>query len=71
MFSICHSTTLALNFNKITSHPERIAKTKPFIDNYNWKDINFPATRKDWNRFELNNNVALNILYVPYNTKKN
>ena len=66
-----YATTLALNFNKITSHPERIAKTKPFIDNYNWKDINFPATRKDWNRFELNNNVALNILYVPYNTKKN
>ena len=66
-----YATTLALNFNKITSHPERIAKTKPFIDNYNWKNINFPATRKDSNRFELNNNVALNILYVPYNTKKN
>ena len=42
----------------------------PF-DNYNWNDINFPATRKDWNRLELNNkDVTLNILYVPFNTKK-
>ena len=27
--------------------------------------------KKDWNKFELNNkDVALNILYVPFNTKK-
>ena len=66
-----YAATLALNFNKINSHPERITKIKPFIDNYNWKDINFPSTRKDWNKFELNNNnVALNILHVPCNTKK-
>ena len=65
-------TTLALNFDKVTSHPERITKKiKSFINKYNWNDINFPATRKDWNRFEVNNkNVALNILYVPFNTKK-
>ena len=30
----------------------------------------FPSSRKDWNKFELNNNVALNILYVPHNNKK-
>ena len=66
-----YATTLALNFNKITSHPERIVKIKPSIDSYNWNDINFPTTRKDWNKLEHNNNnVALNILYVPYYTKK-
>ena len=44
---------------------------KPFINNYKWNNINFPATKKYWNKFELNNkNVALNILYVPFNTKK-
>ena len=44
---------------------------KPFIENYNWNDINFLANKKDWNRFEVNNkNVSLNILYVPFNTKK-
>ena len=43
----------------------------PFIDQYNWKEINFPSHRKDWKRFELNNKlIALNVLYVPCNTKK-
>ena len=66
-----YATTLALNFNKIDKHPQRISRIKPFIENYNWNDINFPATKKDWNKFEVNNkNVALNILYVPFNTKK-
>ena len=67
-----YATTLALNFNKINKDPQRLSKIKPFIEDYNWNDINFPANKKDWNRFEVNNkNVALNILYVSFNTKKN
>ena len=66
-----YAATLALNFNDIDRNPQRISKIKPFINNYNWNDINFPAAKKDWNTFEVNNkNVALNILYVPFNTKK-
>ena len=66
-----YATTLALNFNNIDKHHQRISKIKPFINDYNWNDINFPATKKDWNKSELNNkNVALNILYVPFNNKK-
>ena len=66
-----YATTLALNFNKIDKNPQRISRIKPFIENYNWNDINFPAAEKDWNRFEVDNkNVALNILYVPFKTKK-
>ena len=66
-----YATTLASNFNKTNKDPQRISKTKPVIENSNWNDINFPANKKDWNRFEVNNkNVALNILYVPFNTKK-
>ena len=34
------------------------------------EDIDFPSTSKDWKIFECNNEAALNILYVPYNTKK-
>ena len=30
----------------------------------------FPPTNKDWRKFELNNEIALNILYVPHNTRK-
>ena len=65
-----YAVTLALNLDKINDHPERISKTKPFIEQYNWKDIDFPSTSKDWKNFELNNEIALNILYVPHNTKK-
>ena len=65
-----YGTTLALNFDNINNHPEKISKIRPFIDQFNWKDIDFPATSKDWKRFELNNKVALNILFVPHNTKK-
>ena len=65
-----HAVTLALNLNNIDNHRERISKIKPFIDQYNWKEIDFPATSKDWRKLELNNEIALNILYVPHNTKK-
>ena len=65
-----YATTLALNFDNINNHPEKISKIRPFIDQYNWKDIDFPATSKGWKKFELNNKVALNILYIPHNTKK-
>ena len=65
-----YAVTLALNLDKINYHPERISKIKPFIEECNWKDIDFPSTSKDWKKFELNNEIALNILYVPHNTKK-
>ena len=60
-----------MNHNEINNHPERISNLKPFIDKYNWKDIEFPSSSKDWKKFEQNNKtIALNILYVPYNTKE-
>ena len=57
-----YAVTLALNLHKIRKNPQRISKIKPFIDQYNWKDIDFPATSKDWKKFELNNEIALNII---------
>ena len=66
-----YSVTLALNLDKINNNPERISKIKPFIEQYNWKEIDFPSTSTDWKKFELNNEIALDILYVPHNTKKN
>ena len=65
-----YAVTLALNLDNIDNHPERISKIKPFIDQYNWKDIDFPANSKDWRKLELKNEIALNILYVPHNTRK-
>ena len=65
-----YAATLALNLDKIKKDPRRISKIKPFIDQYNWKDIDFLSTSKDWRKFELNNKIAQNILYVPHNTRK-
>ena len=65
-----YTVTLALNLDKIKKDPQRVSKIKTFIEKYNWEDIDFPSTSKDWKIFECNNEVALNILYVPYNTKK-
>ena len=66
-----YAVTVALNRDKINKHPQRVSKIKPFIEQYNWKDIDFPSTSKDWKKFELNNeSIALNILHVPHNTGK-
>ena len=37
----------ALNYQIIETHPERISKLKPYINKYNWKEIDFPAGSKD------------------------
>ena len=64
-----YAITAALNYQNITNNCQRISKIKPFINNYNWKDIEFPSHSKDWRKCECNNKaIALNILYVPYNT---
>ena len=41
-----------INFNKIPDHPERISNLIPFIPNYNWGEINFPAGPKEYSDFE-------------------
>ena len=58
----------ALNYQKIKKDPQRISKIRPYISQYNWKDIDFPLHQKDWKKFEKNNKtIALNMLFVPYN----
>ena len=66
-----YSIIAALNYQNIGHHSERISKLKPFIDNYNWENIDFPAGHKDSSALEKNNNdIAINILYVPNKTKE-
>ena len=60
----------ALNYQNIEIRPERISKLKPYINKYNWEGIDFPAGPKEWIKFEKNNKtIALNVLYIPHNTK--
>ena len=66
-----YSITVALDHKNIGIDLQRILKIKPFITKYNWDGIEFPATQKDWKKFEQNNEkIALNILHVPYNTEQ-
>ena len=66
-YCFLYAITVALNHAEIGSHPERISKLVPFISKYNWNSTNFPSQRKDWERFEKDNeDIALNILSEPY-----
>ena len=43
---------------------------KLYINKYNWEGTDFPEGAKEWIKVERNNKtIALNVLYVQYNTK--
>ena len=66
-----YALNVALNYQNIKKDPHKISKIKLFIDQCNWKEIDFPSHSKDWKKFEQNNKtIALNILFVPHNTEK-
>ena len=44
--------TVALNHQNIRSNPETITNSKNFIDQCDWKEINFPLNKKDWNKLK-------------------
>ena len=46
-----YALTVALNYEQIEKDPHRISKIKPFIDQYNWKEIDLPSHSKDWKKF--------------------
>ena len=41
-----YAITVALNHGQIKNHPEGILKINPFIDQCNWKEIDFPSHKK-------------------------
>ena len=78
-----YGITVALNNQNIGKVPQRISKIKLYINQYNWKDIDFPSHQndntknafiKDWKKFEKTidkkTTIALNIIYVPYKSKQ-
>ena len=66
-----YALTVALNHKQIKKGPQRISKIKPFVDRYKWKEIDFSTSFNSWKNFGSNNeSIALNILYLPYNTKE-
>ena len=64
-----YALTIALNHQNLKSNSERMPNLKPFINRYDWKEIDFTSHEKVWKKFESNNKTtALNILFVSYNT---
>ena len=50
-----YAVTVALNYEEIESHSERVSNIKPFINKYNWKGINYPSEIDYRKTFEENN----------------
>ena len=49
---------------KFKIDPQKIASTRPFIDQNDWKKTNFRTGSKGWKKFEPNNKtIALNVLF--------
>ena len=49
----CFKWCIARAFNPVGSHPERISKKlKEQAKAFNWKNVNFPASFSDTDRFE-------------------
>ena len=47
---------VALNHQNIKNNAQRISKTKPFIGQYNWKEIDLPSHSKDWKKLKTIDN---------------
>ena len=61
-----YDVTIALNYDEIEKNHQRGSKVKPFINQYDWSETNFPSHANDWKKFELNNkSIVLNVLYIP------
>ena len=41
-----YAITVALNHEQIKKDLQKISRIKPFIDQYNWKEIEFPSQKK-------------------------
>ena len=66
-----YAITVELNHENIVKDPQRISKSKSFINKHNWKEISFPSRKEDWKKFETNKKtIDLNIVYIPYNSEK-
>ena len=71
-YCFMYAVTIALNHKEIGKNLDRISqKLIEHIPKNNWNYIDFPATISDYKIFEKNNeDIALNILYVPNNTEE-
>ena len=70
-FCFMYAVTIALYHKELGTNPDRISKRLiEHASKLNWIHIDFPASYKDYAIFEkFNEDIALNVLYVPFNQK--
>ena len=59
-----YALTVALNYKKTKKDRQRISNIKPFIYQYNWKDIDFPSHSKTGKNLSQIMNQLVLILYM-------
>ena len=53
--SFQYAVMVALNYEEIESHQEKLLNFKLFLNKYNWKGINYPSKIDDWKTYEKKN----------------
>ena len=48
-----YAATVTLDYQNIKNNPQRTSRIKSFIEQYDWKERNFPSPKKEWKKFEL------------------
>ena len=67
-YCFAYATAIAIYYKELGSHINRITnKLIKHVNKINWNGIDFPASALDYKTFEqINEDIALNILYVPF-----
>ena len=56
--------SLALSYQNINNHPERVNNINFFIDENDWKEKEFPSHKNDWEKFEKTSSQLLLMYYM-------
>ena len=54
----------ASRWEEINNNPEGISKLKRFEKDFDWSGIGFPVSVKDIKKFELSNQISVNLLAI-------
>ena len=59
------TVTVVFNHEEIKKDLQKITKIKPFVNKYDWEEINFPSKKDDCKNFETNcETIALNVFLL-------
>ena len=69
-----YTATVALYYEEIESHPERVSSIKPFINEYNWKETHYLSKIDYWKTFISQKIIRIvkkkEFLMIPNEEKK-